>query len=498
MSDKPFNPARRRFIALGAACACLPKWACAQSTAGYVCPPCGCAMDGRVFDAPGLCPACGMTLVPLAQAAPGETGRLQVPEDRTATGTRTIALEYLRLPATAANPGPPIVFLTGGPGGAAIPLARGAYAPLFSTLRQNADIILLDQRGAGRSSPIPPCPASGEPPLNDLTRAAMSEYYRREITRCFAWWRGQGIPIEAYNTRQSAADVDDLRKALGVPKVSLLAVSYGTHLAQAVLKYHGAGIDKVALAGLEGLDQTIKSPAALDSVIHRIATRLTAGPAARAAYPDLPAMMRRVHARLDETPAAFAGGRISGFAMQLTAGQFFRTTSGLANLPAFYRQLDEGDLSSLPLVYPQGPAVPAIRGMPEAMDLSSGASAARLAQIRTEAEFAILGDAMNFPIPHLAGAFPDLNLGDDFRAPFSTSVPALLIAGDLDGRTPLEEQRLTGRQFTNARWIEVENAAHDVLLGTPQIPARLAAFFRGEALAPLERLTNPALAFTLP
>jgi hypothetical protein len=58
---------RRLFVA-AASCGCLvPSAAFTQPATGkYVCPPCGCDLDGKVFDAPGSCPApgCGMTLVP--------------------------------------------------------------------------------------------------------------------------------------------------------------------------------------------------------------------------------------------------------------------------------------------------------------------------------------------------------------------------------------------------------------------------------------------------
>jgi hypothetical protein len=63
----------RRGFAVLAACACLPTAAAAQDPAPsgkYVCPPCGCSNDGKVFDKPGVCPdpSCGMTLI----AAPTE------------------------------------------------------------------------------------------------------------------------------------------------------------------------------------------------------------------------------------------------------------------------------------------------------------------------------------------------------------------------------------------------------------------------------------------
>ncbi len=62
----------RRGVALGGS-AVLAPWllpAASAKALGYVCPPCGCAMDGRVFEAPGTCPACGMTLIERDETPP--------------------------------------------------------------------------------------------------------------------------------------------------------------------------------------------------------------------------------------------------------------------------------------------------------------------------------------------------------------------------------------------------------------------------------------------
>ena len=48
-------------------------------------------------------------------------------------------------------------------------------------------------------------------------------------------WRSKGVDLAAYNTNESADDLEDLRKALGASKISLWATSYGTHLALATL-----------------------------------------------------------------------------------------------------------------------------------------------------------------------------------------------------------------------------------------------------------------------
>jgi len=60
---------RRGFLTaglIGAACACAAIGVAHAADAPkgkWVCPPCGCAADGKEFDAPGACPECGMPLI---------------------------------------------------------------------------------------------------------------------------------------------------------------------------------------------------------------------------------------------------------------------------------------------------------------------------------------------------------------------------------------------------------------------------------------------------
>ena len=131
-----------------------------------------------------------------------------------------------------------------------------------------------------------------------------------------------------------------------------------------------------------------------------------------------------------------------------------------------------------------------LRGMPEAMDLASGISPRRLALIRREARAAVLGEALNFPMPQLLGAIPGVDLGDGFRAAIRIDHPALLIAGSLDGRTPLAEQDEVAAQFRRKSRLVVENAGHNVFEAHPEVQPLLVRFFRGEAVADT-RLTLP-------
>ena len=87
-----------------------------------------------------------------------ELGRLSVPERHASPHGQKIRLAFLRLKSTAADPGPPIVYLAGGPGGSGIALAKGPRGSLFLRMREAGDVIVLDQRGVGLSEPRLDCP----------------------------------------------------------------------------------------------------------------------------------------------------------------------------------------------------------------------------------------------------------------------------------------------------------------------------------------------------
>jgi pimeloyl-ACP methyl ester carboxylesterase len=235
--------------------------------------------------------------------AEGEIATLMVPENRARAGSRPIPLRFVRLRSTAADPGYPVVYLAGGPGGSAVRNGQGVRFAFFNRLREVGDVILVEQRGAGLSNTIPRCDVRAADPEQVMDRAWFVDSYRAELARCIAFWRESGIDVAGYNSVQSAADLDDLRRALGADKLNLVGLSYGTHLGMAALKA-GLPVHRAAFAGLEGLDQTVKLPAHFDAFLERVAAAVRADPAAAAAWPDLAAMMRRVHARLEREPVA--------------------------------------------------------------------------------------------------------------------------------------------------------------------------------------------------
>ncbi|MGH2602087.1 MAG: hypothetical protein ACRDJ9_22205, partial [Dehalococcoidia bacterium] len=100
-----------------------------------------------------------------SERVPAELGRLLVPENRRNPGSRLIELAFARLRSIGERPGPPIIFLAGGPGGSGIESARWPQRfPWFMALRVAGDVILLDQRGIGLSNPRLDNPVRRESP----------------------------------------------------------------------------------------------------------------------------------------------------------------------------------------------------------------------------------------------------------------------------------------------------------------------------------------------
>ena len=432
------------------------------------------------------------------EARSGETvaalrGTFEVKENRADPASRTITLSYVRFPATTDTPGPPIVYLAGGPGGSGSGTATGDRFPLFMAMREHGDVIAFDQRGTGGSTPLPQCTSSIVPsqtqPLGDPEYAGL---YRAAAQECRAFWEAGGIDIRGYTTRESVHDLSALRKHLGADRIVLWGISYGTHLAMAALDTIPGEIDSAILASAEGLDQTVKLPARTDAYFARLQAAVDAQPEARALFPDIAAMIRRVHARLETDPVLIElqprQGPAFPFLLQRRHVQEF--ASGLIADPGnaaamleLYRSLDKGDTDFAARLFGTFVAAEepiALSAMTIAMDVASGISDARMTLFESQRSDALLGSALNFPMPHLRGVWPDVELGDDFRDGPVGDTPILLLSGTLDGRTYPESQREALAGMRDVTAITVAGAGHNLFMTSPEVEQAMHRFLRKE------------------
>jgi len=407
-----------------------------------------------------------------------ELGRVIVKENRAKADSKLIELAFVRLKSTAPKPGFPVVYLDGGPGSSAINLAQVPdYMRAFQKLREVGDVILLDQRGVGRSRPFL-TRLSSEPLPTDIFagRAKAQTEFTRRFKEAAEFFKSQGVDLSAYNTRESAHDVDDVRKALGVEKINIVGYSYGTHLGLACIRYHGDKINRAVLIGTEGPDHTEKLPMTSDNAVRRLAKIVAADPEIGPKAPDLYATLQRVLKKLEKEPAhVTVTDRRANKPVELTVdhdGLRFLIridlgdTNDLPVFPAWFVTMDRGDYSILARFaerrYNQfGAGMPIMTVM---MDNASGATEKRRRQIEREARTSILSDMMNYPSFFIPGISEGTDLGDDFRSAIRTDVPTLFFSGDLDNNTQPFQADEVRRTFKQSTHIVIANAGHESML----------------------------------
>ena len=424
-----------------------------------------------------------------------EFGELTVPENRQRSSSRLIQLAFVRFKSTSPKPGSPIVYLAGGPGGSGIAAARGTRFPLFMAMREVADVIALDQRGVGLSKPNLNCKERVSfAPDKPQSRATLLELFREQSRVCAESFKQQGVDLNAYNTNESADDLEDLRKAIGAQKISLWAISYGTHLSLATVRRYEKSLDRLILAGIEGPAHTIKLPSNVQRHLENIDRLVKADASLNKEIPSFLELVKTVLEKTEREPITVEVTDpttkqpvkvvLNRFAIQtLTA---FSLGTGEASLPARYYAMSKGDFSQAGmglLSLSRGASVGS--AMAYMMDCASGLSNERRQQIAREIPTTLLGAALDFPFPEVCDAWGNPDAGSGFRAPVNSRVPTLFISGTLDVRTPPSNAEEVRKGFPNSSHLIIDGAVHSdpLFLSSPQIKDVMLEFMKGQKIS---------------
>lgn len=438
-----------------------------------------------------------------------EFGTLFVPENRSNPQSNLIELAFVRFKSTAKTPGPPIVYLAGGPGGSGIGTAKGSRFPLFMALREIADVIAFDQRGTGYSKPNLGCFDRLSLPLDVApTREAAIKELRENSRSCASYWRDiQRVDLTGYNTNESADDLEDLRKALGANQISLWSISYGTHLAFATMRRHPKSIHRAILAGTEGPDHTYKLPSNIQKHLEDLATVIKADPQIGKDIPDFLGLMKSVFDRLDAQPETVeitdpqtklkVKVIVNKFVLQFIVANNIGTTV-TARFPALFYRASKGDFTNPAQVWLNQSRSEIGSAMSYMMDCASGQTAARRERIEREGRDTLLADFSNFPFPDVCEEWKAPDAGDMFRAPLRSDVPVLFISGTLDARTPVSNADEYRTGFTNSTHMIIEGAVHSdpLFLSSPQIKEGMMEFLRGQPVT-VTKITAAPMKFVL-
>ena len=442
------------------------------------------------------------------QAYEGERGHLIVRENRKKPDSNLIELVFLRLKSTTDKPGYPTVYLDGGPGSSAINIARVPdYMRAFQKLREAGDVILLDQRGVGSSKPNLTHLASESLPLDAFAdRDVVLQAFKARAKAAADHFRSRGVDILAYNSTESAHDVEDLRKALGAEKLNLVGFSYGTHLGLACIRYHGKNLNRVVLIGTEGPDHTDKLPSTSDLAIRRLSALVARDPELGPKMPDLTGTLKRIFDRLEKEPVTVTitdqrtrksvEVKVGKMGLQFLIMRDLGDTNDLPIFPLWFYTMDKGDYSILKRFverrYNQYGA--GISVMTLVTDISSGVSKARKQQIQKEAKTALLGDMVNFPLSEMGDVFGNPDLGDVYRSPIKTNVPTLFVSGVLDNNTQPFQADEVRKTFKNSTHIVIDNAGHESMVVDPQVQQTMVRFLKGGDVSKV-KISLPPLKF---
>ena len=405
---------------------------------------------------------------------------------------RHIELVFIRIPASTDKPGPPIIYLRGGPGFAASDVARTRLHE-YLVYAETGDVILLDQRGVGLSLPTLHAFLPWQmQALECFDRNSLLDRAKQLAKQTADFWREQGVDLGAYNSLQSVADIEAIRCALGVERIRLIGASYGSHLGLAYIKYHPERVACAVLMLVEGLDDTIKLPAAIEYHFDYLEDRAARAEELQGRVLNMKTRFLEMKNKLDETqPSALAPGdepcqiNLTGLDLQLSLIPALGDIKEMAALPKRLLALESGDYTDLVaraarmrrgLFYG---GINCYSGMALAMDAASGLSAARAALIESQRHGTLLDDLADLPHPFVREAAGIPDLGDEFRSSFTSDVPVCLISGTLDGRTPITNAEQVRKGFPNSVHLIVKGCGH----APPKPPGALAeikAFLGGK------------------
>ena len=394
--------------------------------------------------------------------------RLAVPEDPSRPQGVLIELHIAVVPAlnrreTAA----PLFLLAGGPGQAATDLYT-SYAGAFARINRNHAIVLVDQRGTGRSAPLmchyPDDWQLGADNLAELAAATRS---------CLAQL---GDRVRFYTSSVAVTDLDRVRSALGYDQIDLYGSSYGTRVAELYMRRYPQSTHAVILDGVTYPEQAIgpDTPSDGEHALNLILARCRQSPDCAAAFPALASELAGLRHRFgpDLQPINL-NDPSSGLPLQI---QFGRTmlnaalrflsynASEASLLPTLIHQAAQGNLAPLAAQtimmarqigdqLASGMQNSVICTEDQPLFATSSADRQRIAQTYQ-------GTDQLDALAEICKMWPRGPLDPDLHDVLNSEVPTLLLSGEADPVTPPADAERAALGLKHHRLLVLEGEGH--------------------------------------
>lgn len=445
---------------------------------------------------------------PCAFAVPSgyqpECGYLIVPENRTRPDSPMIRLHVAVFRNHAAFPVPdPVVHLAGGPGSSSLAVADYVLGRGLDAVLARRDLIFFDQRGTGSSTPRLDCPEresitslllSGS--LSDEDgQAAVQDAFRRCRERLAA----QGVDLSAYHSAASAADLNDLRLALGYETLNLYAVSYGTRLALTLMRDHPAAVRSAVLDSAYPLEVNLYTSLApnAERAFDVFFERCASTPDCNTAYPDLRMVFYALVDQLNAYPvlvSLYAGGAEQAVSLDggllidvLFVGLYNPAVS--ASMPEMIYDIRDGEYAilreRLALYFETSSAL----GMQMAVQCAeefpfSAPDEAYIAAQGVQPQIVAYYSASVQPLFAVCREWTAAAPDPSENLPVASDLPVLVLAGDHDPITPPEWGRRISQHLPHSYFHEFPGHGHWVTRSSRCALEMALAFWNDPAVDP--------------
>ncbi len=351
-----------------------------------------------------------------------------------------------------------VVVLPGGPGAAATSLASSLSG---SWIREDRDIVLVDQRGTGRSNPLRvSLPGSDHDLQGYLDPIFSVEAFRKAKARL-----EQSADLRMYTTPIAMDDLDEVRAALGYGKINLVGGSYGTRAALIYMRRHEQHVRTATLSGVAPVSfiNPLYHAAAAQEGLNQIFAEIAAGRAKSRAFPDLKKQFEEVLARLEEEPAKVTikhPRREENVTVMLSRDAFCEALRVMMykmhtnrQVPMLIQQAAEGDYA--PFVLTGIESNRRIRGMLAMGMLMSVVGSEDIPRItkeaiRRETMGTFLGDGRVRRQMAVSKIWPRGDIPASYADPVRAKTPTLLTSGTHDPVTPPRWGATAARHLANS------------------------------------------------
>lgn len=397
-------------------------------------------------------------------------GTYEVFENRDTRQGRTLQLKMVVLPALGNDPRPdPLFFLAGGPGQGAAEMAR-PLREMFRRVQADRDIVLVDQRGTGESHPL-------ECRSDDDSLAALNEPIETSMARLRKCLAGLDADVRFYTTSIAMDDLNDVREYLGYDTINIYGGSYGTRAALVYLRRHEPTVRAVVLDGVAPTDMRLPLFMARDGqrALDRLLSDCEADEACRAKHPQLGARLRMLVTALNASPVSVRlthprtgiaeDVSVDGeFVVNVIFGALYSPlVSSL--LPELIDRAERHDFQGLLALASIGESSGENMSIGMQLSVICAEDYPRITkeQIDRESDGTVFGTQLLESRLKACEFWPHGEVDAAFYEPVTSSVPVLVLSGELDPVTPPSWGEAVLPHLANARHIVVPATGHGTI-----------------------------------